>query len=137
MKRKKLKIRLIKTLFATAVFLVALGFFVLPARAEEQGAMPDEYADFYGSVDGDIIDKLPEGVTSDEKDGVNGAAAELVDPNNILNMLIDALGVGETSLLLGAGRQTKEDALDMGAGVILHKKTGDNPSTAVRRSPSL
>ncbi len=38
---------------------------------------------------------------------------------------IDALGVGETSLLLGAGRQTKEDALDMGAGVILHKKTGD------------
>ncbi len=99
MKRKKLKIRLIKTLFATAVFLVALGFFVLPARAEEQGAMPDEYADFYGSVDGDIIDKLPEGVTSDEKDGVNGAAAELVDPNNILYMLIDALGVGIQSAL--------------------------------------
>ena len=39
---------------------------------------------------------------------------------------LDAQRVGETSLLLGAGRQTKEDILDMGAGVILHKKTGDS-----------
>ena len=38
---------------------------------------------------------------------------------------MDAQRVGETSLLLGAGRQTKEDSIDMGAGIILHKKTGD------------
>ncbi len=38
---------------------------------------------------------------------------------------LNAERVGEASLLLGAGRQTKEDSLDMGAGVILHKKTGD------------
>ena len=38
---------------------------------------------------------------------------------------MDAERVGEASLLLGAGRETKEDVLDMGAGVILHKKTGD------------
>jgi len=29
------------------------------------------------------------------------------------------------SLLLGAGRKTKEDAIDPLAGLILHKKTGD------------
>ena len=38
---------------------------------------------------------------------------------------MNAERVGEASLLLGAGRQTKEDILDMGAGITLHKKTGD------------
>ena len=33
--------------------------------------------------------------------------------------------VGESCVLLGAGRQTKEDVLDLGAGIILHKKAGD------------
>ena len=28
-------------------------------------------------------------------------------------------------MILGAGRETKEDAVDMGAGIILRKKTGD------------
>ena len=46
---------------------------------------------------------------------------------------LNAQRVGETSLLLGAGRQTKEDILDMGAGVILHKKTGDS----VRRGEAI
>ncbi len=41
---------------------------------------------------------------------------------------MDAQRVGEACVLLGAGRQTKEDALDMGAGIILHKKTGDSVS---------
>ncbi len=33
--------------------------------------------------------------------------------------------VGRVSLLLGAGRNRKEDRVDHGAGLILHKKTGD------------
>ena len=37
----------------------------------------------------------------------------------------DALDVGEASCLLGAGRMKKEDIIDMGAGVKLHKKIGD------------
>jgi len=45
---------------------------------------------------------------------------------------MNAERVGEASLLLGAGRQTKEDTLDMGAGVILHKKTGDTVSRGAR-----
>lgn len=37
----------------------------------------------------------------------------------------DALGVGEASVLLGAGRMKKTDAIDFGAGVEVHRKIGD------------
>ena len=40
--------------------------------------------------------------------------------------------VGESCVLLGAGRQTKEDALDLGAGIILHKKAGDTVTAGER-----
>lgn len=38
---------------------------------------------------------------------------------------IDARLVGEAAGALGAGRQTKDDVLDLGAGVLLRKKIGD------------
>ena len=38
---------------------------------------------------------------------------------------MNAERVGESCVLLGAGRQTKDDVLDLGAGIILHKKAGD------------
>lgn len=38
---------------------------------------------------------------------------------------VDTESYGVASLLLGAGRNTKEDVIDMAAGVILCKKTGD------------
>ena len=38
---------------------------------------------------------------------------------------VDTEGYGRASLLLGAGRNTKEDAIDFSAGIILKKKTGD------------
>lgn len=37
----------------------------------------------------------------------------------------DALAVGEASCILGAGRMQKDDVIDMGAGIQLHKKIGD------------
>jgi pyrimidine-nucleoside phosphorylase len=37
----------------------------------------------------------------------------------------DAEKIGSASVLLGAGRQKKEDAIDFAAGIILHKKRGD------------
>ena len=37
---------------------------------------------------------------------------------------MDTQMVGEASGLLGAGRQTKEDAIDLAAGIVLKKKTG-------------
>lgn len=38
---------------------------------------------------------------------------------------VDAEAYGEAALLLGAGRNTKEDAIDFTAGIVLSKKTGD------------
>jgi pyrimidine-nucleoside phosphorylase len=42
---------------------------------------------------------------------------------------IHAQGVGLVSMHLGGGRATKEDVIDLGVGVVLHKKVGD-PVTA-------
>jgi len=39
---------------------------------------------------------------------------------------MDAEQVGIASSLLGAGRMTKEDTIDHGAGIVLEKKTGDH-----------
>ena len=41
---------------------------------------------------------------------------------------IDSRIVGESAVLLGAGREKKTDTIDYGAGIILHKKTGDKVS---------
>ena len=38
---------------------------------------------------------------------------------------IDTRSVGIASMLLGAGREKKEDEIDYGAGIVLHKKMGD------------
>lgn len=38
---------------------------------------------------------------------------------------VDTEAIGITSVMLGAGRETKEDAIDYKAGIILRKKTGD------------
>mgnify|MGYP003290180821 CR=1 FL=1 len=37
----------------------------------------------------------------------------------------DAEAMGIASVMLGAGRETKDDLIDMSAGIILNKKTGD------------
>ena len=39
---------------------------------------------------------------------------------------IDALEIGMAAKLLGAGRQTKQDAIDLSIGVVLCKKVGDS-----------
>lgn len=38
---------------------------------------------------------------------------------------IDAKTIGYSSMLLGAGRETKQSIIDPTAGILLHKKTGD------------
>lgn len=38
---------------------------------------------------------------------------------------VDTEGYGTAALILGAGRNTKEDVIDFSAGIILNKKTGD------------
>ena len=38
---------------------------------------------------------------------------------------IDALSIGLAAMLLGAGRETKDDKIDMAVGIVLDKKIGD------------
>ena len=38
---------------------------------------------------------------------------------------IDALEIGMGAKILGTGRQTKEDAIDLSIGIVLNKKVGD------------
>lgn len=38
---------------------------------------------------------------------------------------IQANEIGVAAMMLGAGRQTKDDVIDMGVGIVLHKKVGD------------
>ncbi|HHO54782.1 MAG TPA: hypothetical protein ENK21_00165 [Trueperaceae bacterium] len=50
---------------------------------------------------------------------------ELVaDKSGYLSKL-DALSFGNAVKVLGGGRATKEDEIDLGVGVVLHKKIGD------------
>lgn len=42
---------------------------------------------------------------------------------------IDAESVGRAALILGAGRETKESAIDLAVGIIIHKKIGDTLKT--------
>jgi pyrimidine-nucleoside phosphorylase len=46
---------------------------------------------------------------------------------------MNAEEIGETSVVLGAGRETKESDIDFSAGLVLHKKYGD----AVKKGDSL
>ena len=46
---------------------------------------------------------------------------------------MNAEEIGETSVVLGAGRETKESSIDFSAGLILHKKYGD----AVKKGDTL
>ena len=39
--------------------------------------------------------------------------------------VVKALSIGHSSMLLGGGRMTKEDVIDMSAGIVLNKKTND------------
>ncbi|MBE6762780.1 MAG: thymidine phosphorylase [Ruminococcaceae bacterium] len=46
-------------------------------------------------------------------------------PENGYIVKTDTEAIGRVCTLLGAGRTKKDDPIDMGAGLILHKKTGD------------
>lgn len=50
---------------------------------------------------------------------------EVKSPKNGYINKIEAEEVGISAMILGAGRETKEDILDMSAGIVLKKKVGD------------
>ena len=59
--------------------------------------------------------------------------AEVLSERDGFITKMNAEKIGETSVVLGAGRETKESAIDFSAGLILHKKFGD----AVKKGESL
>ena len=86
-------------------------------------------------TDGSALNKLKELVSA------QGGNTQMIDNTSLLpkcdNSLeikanqdgfiqsIDSKIVGESAVLLGAGREKKTDTIDYGAGIILYKKTGD------------
>ena len=53
---------------------------------------------------------------------------EIKAENNGYISKMNAESIGIASVILGAGRETKEDTIDMSAGIVLNKKTGDKVS---------
>ncbi|MFV0460684.1 MAG: thymidine phosphorylase [Actinomycetales bacterium] len=61
---------------------------------------------------------------------VSSTVTEVTAPQAGQVQGIDALAVARASLVLGAGRQRKEDAIDPGAGVLLRVRVGDRVERA-------
>ncbi len=52
-------------------------------------------------------------------------AKDVLSPASGYIVSTDAEKIGEASVILGAGRASKEDAIDHAAGILIRKKTGD------------
>ena len=94
--------------------------FIRAEDALDSGKAYEKFVEWIGAQGGDVsaienTEKLP------------GAAYTLdvkaTEDGYISAMNAEALGL--VALNLGAGRRTKDDVIDFGAGIILHKKTGD------------
>lgn len=60
-----------------------------------------------------------------EKFPVSKHIVEVKAKENGFVSCIDALEIGESAMRLGAGRETKDDVIDMSAGIVIAKKVGD------------
>ena len=85
-------------------------------------------------VDGSAYKKFVEFVTAqsgnDEMSiaSVSSKSLEIKADKDGYIASIDSRIVGESAVLLGAGREKKTDTIDYGAGIVLYKKTGEKVS---------
>ena len=90
-------------------------------EAIENGSALDKFKTFLENQGGDAsVVNLPELLPTaeyqiDYKAKSSGVVSELI-----------ANEIGVASMMLGAGRQTKEDDIDLSVGIVLNKKVGDN-----------
>ncbi|MDT3959564.1 pyrimidine-nucleoside phosphorylase [Staphylococcus kloosii] len=89
-------------------------------EAIDNGAALESFKTFLTNQDGDAsvvddVSKLPQAQYQIELPAQqNGVVTEII-----------ANEVGVASMMLGAGRQTKEDDIDLSVGIVLNKKIGD------------
>lgn len=119
---------LVLTLGAQMVVLAQKAETLEDARAQLQsvidnGAAVEKFKTFLSNQGGDasVVDdpsKLPTAkYTFELPANQSGVVSEMV-----------ANEIGIASMMLGAGRQTKEDDIDLAVGLVLHKKIGDKVS---------
>lgn len=90
-------------------------------KAIEDGSALESFRTFLENQDGDgsVVDdvsKLPQArFQIDLLSHKSGTVTEII-----------ANEIGVASMMLGAGRQTKEDDIDLSVGIVLHKKVGDS-----------
>lgn len=119
---------LVLTLGAQMVVLAQKAETLEDARAQLQsvidnGAAVEKFKTFLSNQGGDasVVDdpsKLPTAKYTFELPAKqSGVVSEMV-----------ANEIGIASMMLGAGRQTKEDDIDLAVGLVLHKKKGDKVS---------
>jgi len=94
----------------------------------EDGSALDKLAEFIAAQGGDreLVyhpEKLPQASITQE--------VESPADGYIQRIVCDEIGI--CSLILGGGRETKESAIDLSVGLVLHKKVGD----AVKKGESL
>ncbi len=94
----------------------------------ENGSALDKLAEFIAAQGGDreLVyhpEKLPQASMTQE--------IESPADGYIQRIVCDEIGI--CSLILGSGRETKESAIDLSVGLVLHKKVGD----AVKKGESL
>jgi thymidine phosphorylase len=107
------------TLALAREMLGAVGIDVDPADALRDGRAMDVWRRMIAAQGGDPSAPLP---VARETDVVTA-------PRDGVLTRMDALAVGTAAWRLGAGRARKEDAVDFGAGVVLHAKPGDEVRT--------
>lgn len=103
------------TLALAAEMLHAAGVDADPAEALQDGRAMDTWRAMIRAQGGDPEAALP---TARHNHSVTATGDGVLTG-------VDALGIGQASWALGAGRARKEDAVQAGAGVILHVKPGD------------
>ncbi len=94
--------------------------FALAKESLESGRAYKKFLEWIEAQGGDLsvihdTSKLPSAAYS----------AEVVAERDGYIARVDAEALGLVALNLGAGRRTKDDKIDHGAGIVLHKKTGD------------
>lgn len=85
------------------------------ALALKDGRAMDQWKKMIEAQGGDLASKMP--IARHSEKILSAKEGYMVD--------LDALNVGIAAWRLGAGRARKEDKLQLGSGVLLHKKPGD------------